>query len=179
MLVVENVLTTNHISFSDDDLTSEGIGHNKALYISVRCNEKLLPRVLIDNGSALNICSWNALVKLELSDVRLRTSATIIRGFDGARREPMGEVDLVLEIGPVQFQTVFQIKDFSSVYNVLLGRLWIHTFGVVPSSLYQKVKFIVNDQLITVSAEDDCIMIINSTLKEENGRKTLVLPSCS
>ncbi|XP_071924808.1 uncharacterized protein [Coffea arabica] len=62
--VVEHVLASNQISFSDEDLTSDGIGHNKALYISVRCNGKLLPRVLIDNGSALNICPWNTLVKL-------------------------------------------------------------------------------------------------------------------
>ncbi|XP_071926061.1 uncharacterized protein [Coffea arabica] len=137
--VMENVLAANYITFSDEDLTSEGIGHNKALYISVRCNGKLLPRVLIDNGSALNICPRNTLIKLGLSDARLRISATIIRGFDGAKREPMGEVDLVLEIGPAQF----------------------------------KVKFIINDQLITVFAEDDCTMIVNSGSNGESSRKVL------
>ncbi|XP_071909680.1 uncharacterized protein [Coffea arabica] len=62
--IVEHVWAYNQISFSDEDLTAEGIGHNKALYISIRCNGKLLPRVLIDNGFALNICLWNTLVKL-------------------------------------------------------------------------------------------------------------------
>ena len=81
-------------------MTFEGIRHNKALYISVRCNKKLLPRVLIDNGSVLNICPCNTLTKLGLLDTRLRPFATIIRGFDGARRESMGEIDLVLEIKP-------------------------------------------------------------------------------
>ena len=54
--VVENVLASNHITFSDENLISERIEHNKVLYISVRYNEKLLPRVLIDNESDLNIC---------------------------------------------------------------------------------------------------------------------------
>ncbi|XP_071917165.1 uncharacterized protein [Coffea arabica] len=94
--VVEHVLAFNQISFSDEDLTSEGIGHNKTMYISVRCNGKLLPRVLIDNGSALNICPWSTLVKLEFQEDKLRPSATVVRGFDGAKREPMGELDLVL-----------------------------------------------------------------------------------
>ena len=142
--VVEHVLASNQISFSDEDLTSDGIGHNKALYISVRCNGKLLPRVLIDNGSALNICPWNTLVKLGFQEAKLRPSAIVVRGFDGAKRESMGEVDLVLEIGPAQFQVMCQVMDFSSVYNVLLGRPWIHTSGAIPSSLHQMLRFVVN-----------------------------------
>ena len=96
--VVENVLTSNHLTFSYENLTSEGIGHNKALYILVRCNEKLLSRVFIDNGSTLNIYPLNTLMKLGLLDARQRSSATIIKGFDGARRELMGEVDLELGV---------------------------------------------------------------------------------
>ncbi|XP_027157560.1 uncharacterized protein LOC113759197, partial [Coffea eugenioides] len=56
--IVGSVLFTKQITFSDDELPAEGIGHNKALYIAVRCNGKILPKVLIDNGSALNICPW-------------------------------------------------------------------------------------------------------------------------
>ena len=69
--VVKNVLAANHITFSEEDLTPEGIKHNKALYISVRCNGKLLPRVLIGNGSALNICQGNTLMKRGRLDSRL------------------------------------------------------------------------------------------------------------
>ena len=71
--------------FSDEDLTSQGIGHNRALYISLRCNGKLLPRVLIDNISTLNICPWNTLVKLGFQEAKLRPSATMVRRFDGTK----------------------------------------------------------------------------------------------
>ncbi|XP_027158321.1 uncharacterized protein LOC113759941 [Coffea eugenioides] len=172
--VVEHVLASNQISFSDEDLTSGGIGHNKALYISVRCNGKLLPRVLIDNGSALNICPWNTLVKLRFQEAKLRPSAIVVRGFDGAKRESMGEVDFVLEIGPAQFRVMCQVMDFSSVYNVLLGRPWIHTSGAIPSSLHQMLRFVVNGQLITIFAEEDCTMIINPALEDDGDRKALV-----
>ncbi|XP_027156469.1 uncharacterized protein LOC113757311 [Coffea eugenioides] len=170
--IVGNVLAANHITFFDDDLTAEGIGHNRALYISVRCNGKLLPRVLVDNGSALNICPWNTLTKLGFLDIKLRPSATVVRGFDGSRRESMGEADLVLEIGPAQFQVTCQVMDFSSIYNILLGRPWIHASNSVPSSLHQMLRFIVNDQLITVFAEDDCTMIIDAKFKGKDRKGT-------
>ena len=73
----------------------------------------------------------------------------------------MGEVDLVLEIGLAQFQVICQVMDFSSVYNIFLRRPWIHTSGVVPSSLHQMLRFAVNGQLITIFAEEDCTMIVN------------------
>ncbi|XP_071912328.1 uncharacterized protein [Coffea arabica] len=168
--IVENVLAANHITFSIDGLTVEGIGHNRALYISVRCNGKLLPRVLVDNGSALNISPWNTLTKLGFLDIKLRPSATVVRGFDGSRRESMGEMDLVLEIDPAQFQVTCQVMDFSSVYK--LRRPWIHASNSVSSSLHQMLRFIVNDQLITVFAEDDCTMIVDAKCKGEDRKRT-------
>ncbi|XP_027170334.1 uncharacterized protein LOC113770147 [Coffea eugenioides] len=170
--IVGNVLAANHIAFFDDDLTAEGIGHNRALYISIRCNGKLLPRVLVDNGSVLNICSWNILTKLGFIDVKLRPSATVVRAFDGSRRESMGEIDLVSEIGPAQFQVTCQVMDFSSVYNILFGRSWIHVSNLVLSSLHQMLRFIVNDQYITVFAEDDCTMIVDTKFKSEDRKRT-------
>ncbi|XP_071939912.1 uncharacterized protein [Coffea arabica] len=156
--IVGSVLFTKQITFSDDELPAEGIGHNKALYIAVRCNGKILPKVLIDNGSALNICPWR----------------TIVRGFDGAQREPTGEVDLVIEMRPAQFQIACQVMHFPSVYNVLLGRPWIHKSGAVPSSLHQLLKFIVNDKLITIFAEEDCLVIADSGAKEDGSRSATV-----
>ncbi|XP_071900950.1 uncharacterized protein [Coffea arabica] len=170
--IVGNVLAANHIAFSDDDLTAEGIGHNRVLYISIRCNGKLLPRVLVDNGSALNICTWNTLTKLGFLDIKLHPSATVVRGFDGSRRESMGKTDLVSEIGPAQFQVTCQVMDFSSVYNILLGRPWIHASNSVSSSLHQILRFIANDQLIIVFAEDDCTMIVGAKFNGENRKRT-------
>ncbi|XP_071923155.1 uncharacterized protein [Coffea arabica] len=172
--IVGNVLTVKQITFSDEKLPAEGTGHNKALYIAVRCNGKLLAKVLIDNGSALNICPWSTLMKLGLQDVKLRPSTTIVREFDGARRESIGEIDLVVEIGPVQFQIACQVMHFPSIYNVLLGRPWIHTSSAVPSSLHQMLKFIVNEQLITIFAEEDCILITDSESEQEGNKSASV-----
>ena len=47
--------------------------------------------------------------------------------------------------------------DINPSYNCLLGRPWIHMAGAVPSTLYQKVKFMVEKSLITVVIEEDMI----------------------
>ncbi|PKI40926.1 hypothetical protein CRG98_038691 [Punica granatum] len=40
-------------------------------------------------------------------------------------------------------------------FSLLLGRPWIHSAGAVPSTLHQKLKFIVEKRLITVKGEED------------------------
>ena len=41
---------------------------------------------------------------------------------------------------------------------MLAGRPWIHTAGVVPLTLHQKLKFIINDKLIIVSGKEDLLV---------------------
>ena len=44
------------ISYSEKDLPSKGRDHNDPLHITVDTNGKRVPMVLIDDGSALNVC---------------------------------------------------------------------------------------------------------------------------
>nr|XP_027122183.1 uncharacterized protein LOC113739139 [Coffea arabica] len=77
-------------------------------------------------------------------------------------------------MGPAQFQIGCQVMHFSSVYNVLLGRPWIHSSGAVPFSLYQVLKFVVNDQLLTIFTEENYIVIADSEPKENGNRNASV-----
>jgi len=70
----------------------------------------------------------------------------------------MREIELPVQIGPCTFSMVFQVIDILPAYNCLLGRPWIHTVGVVPSTLHQKLKFVVDDKLIIVSGEKDILV---------------------
>ena len=53
--MVSLVLATNQVSFSDNELHLEGKDHTLAMYIVVKCEDMIVARVLIDNGSALNV----------------------------------------------------------------------------------------------------------------------------
>ena len=44
------------ISYFDKDLTKKGKHHNDPLHITVDAKGKRIPMVLIDDGSALNVC---------------------------------------------------------------------------------------------------------------------------
>ncbi|PKI64957.1 hypothetical protein CRG98_014651 [Punica granatum] len=116
---------SNTISFSDDELPYEGWAHSLALHIVCKCNNCIIGRVMIDNGFALNVCPVN------------------------------GEIDLLIEVGPCSFSITFQVLDIPNAFSLLLGRPWIHSAGAVPSSLHQRLKFIVEEKLITVKEEED------------------------
>ena len=48
--------------------------------------------------------------------------------------------------------------DINLAYNCLLARPWIHSARVVPSTLHQRLKFMVEGQLIIVSGEEDILV---------------------
>ncbi|XP_027187860.1 uncharacterized protein [Cicer arietinum] len=161
--IINNITTNNHLTFTDDELLTEGRGHNKALHISVMYLDHIMSRVLIDNGSSLNVISKSTLAKLPCDGTYMRPSPKVVRAFDGSRREIMGEIDLPVQIGPVTFEITFHVMDIVPAYSCLLGRPWIHSVGVVPSTLHQKLKYMINDQLVIVSGEGDLLVSNLST----------------
>lgn len=123
------------------------------------CNEMVVARVLIDNGSAINVCPLVTIMKLGIDESTIRPSDITIRAFDGSKRQILGDIDLPVEIGPYTFEVEFQVLDIPETYNFLLGRPWVHSAGAVPSSLHQKKKYIVRDHLVTVHAEEDLTVL--------------------
>ena len=138
------------ISYSDKDLSSKGRDHNDPLHITVDTNGKRVPMVLIDDGSALNMCPLRTASCLGLSIEDFAPSCQYVRAYDNTRREVLGNVTLDLKTGPTIQKVEFQVMDISTCFNLLLGRPWIHSTGAVPSSLYQKVRFPYKDSIITI-----------------------------
>ena len=65
-----------------------------------------------------------------------------------------GEIELMIEIGPRSFMVNFQVIKVDSPYNMFLGRPWLHTTGSVTSTFHRSLKFISQNQLITIMAEN-------------------------
>ncbi|XP_077242628.1 uncharacterized protein LOC143883159 [Tasmannia lanceolata] len=74
------------LSFADDDLPPEGRDHTKPLKITVTCNKKKVPEVLVDNGSALNVCPLSTTATLGFSPENFIPSEQGILAYDGTRR---------------------------------------------------------------------------------------------
>ena len=88
----------------------------------------------------------------------------VVRAFDGTRREVRGEIDLPIQISPYTCQVTFQVMDINPAYSCLLGHPWIHSVGVVPSTLHQKLKFVVEGHLVIVSGEEDILVSCPSSM---------------
>jgi hypothetical protein len=146
------------LSFTDVDIPQNGGSHNMALHISVTCGGTTLARVLVDTGSALNVIPKTTLAQLQVEGVVMKPSSLIVKAFDGSRRMAVGEIDLPVLIGPQLFNITFQVMDIFPAYSCLLGRPWIHGAKAVTSTLHQKLKFLLNNQVVEVSGEEDYLV---------------------
>ena len=123
-----------------------------------------MAKVIIDNGSSLNIMAKSTLEKLAFNASHLKPSSMVVRPFDGSRWEVRGEIDLLVQIGPHTYQVTFQVMDINPAYGCFLGRPWIHSMGVVLSTLHQKLKFVVEGHLVIVSGEEDVLVSCPSSM---------------
>jgi len=60
----------------------------------VKCINHILARVLIDNGSTLNVMLKSTLAKLPFNGSYMKLSSMVVRAFDGSCKEVMGEITL-------------------------------------------------------------------------------------
>ncbi|XP_060200295.1 uncharacterized protein LOC132628534 [Lycium barbarum] len=128
------------ISFNNED--AEGIfqPQNDDLVISILIFKSQVNRILIDLGSSANIIQWRVVEQLGLLN-QIVPAARVLSGFNMASKTTKGEISLPVNIAGTIRQTVFYVIEGEVKYNVLLGRPWIHSMRVVPSTLHQILRF--------------------------------------
>ena len=92
------------------------------MHIIVKCEDMIFTRVLINNGSALNVCPMATLEHLKVDMSLIKPSTMVIRAFDSTRHAMQGKIELMIEIDPRSFKVNFQVIKVNSPYNMLLGR---------------------------------------------------------
>ncbi|RDY04689.1 hypothetical protein CR513_11558, partial [Mucuna pruriens] len=112
--IVGHILVNNYLAFSDEEIPAEGRGHNQALNISIKYLDRLLTKVLIDNDSSLNVLPKSTLDKLPYDKNKIQSSSTIVRAFDESHREVVGEIEILVQIGPFEFQIHFQSLEIAN-----------------------------------------------------------------
>ncbi|XP_070014329.1 uncharacterized protein [Nicotiana sylvestris] len=117
--IANKIFEVNKVTFFDDELPVEGTEHNRALYLTVKCEDFVVTKVLVDNGSSANICPLFTLNKLKVDDERNHKNNIYVRGFDGGRKYSVGYIVLELTIGPVEFTMEFQVLEVAVSYNLL------------------------------------------------------------
>ena len=95
------------ITFSDLDLEGCQHPHDDPLVIRAVVANKTIHRVLVDNGSSVDIIFASAFDKMGIGREKLEPVNTHPRGFSGEKVLPLGSIQLVLTLGdpPCQAST--------------------------------------------------------------------------
>jgi hypothetical protein len=170
------------IVFNQKDLPSQEVQKQyDALMVVVTINKSIIHRTLIDNGSGLNICSMDMLKSIKANLSTSQPDNNLIRGFDNIDKNTLGIITLPIKVGLVILNTPFHVMPRSLHYNLLLGRPWLHEMHAIPSTLHRKVKFIHNNMVYTLHADDapnPCLNIQthNTPIPNSNPSSSNALP---
>ena len=133
------------ITFSNSDLKGCQHPHDDPLVVRAVVANKIVHRVLVDNGSSADIIFASAFDKMDIGRERLEPVNTHLRGFSREKVLPLGSIQLVLTLGdpPCQATTTarFLIVDAPFAYNMLLGRPSLNAIKAIPSSYHMMIKF--------------------------------------
>ena len=129
------------IQFDETDREHVTEPQHDSLVISLPVRNCLIRRILIDNGSAVNIIMLETLQQMGLTEVDMVKKSTVLVGFSGETKRTMGEISLPTYAQGMNSLQKFLVINCQSTYNIILGRPWIHDLEAVPSTYHQVVKF--------------------------------------
>jgi hypothetical protein len=137
--------------------------HLKPLYIKAHMNGRPVNKVLVDNGAAVNILPYKMISKLAKTEEDLTLSDMAVNGFTGEPILIKGTIPIQIKVGGKVNTIAFLVVNTKSAYNALLGRDWIHSNWVVPSSLHQVIMFWkYNNSIEIVMANDKPFTVCNN-----------------
>ena len=101
------------LAFSDKELPLKGAIHTRPLQITIECMGAKVLVVLIDNGSALNVCPLRTTLTIGLDMETIIPSPLIVRAYDNTSRKVMGTFKAPYKIGPLETIMEFHVMDIT------------------------------------------------------------------
>nr|XP_023919078.1 uncharacterized protein LOC112030642 [Quercus suber] len=136
------------IGFSEEDARRLHHPHDDALVVSLRVGDYNLHRVLVDNGSSVDILYYPAFQQMEIGRKQLVPTNAPLVGFGGTRVFPLGVITLPLTVGDYPQQitkdVTFLVVNCSSAYNAILGRPTLNSWKAATSTYHLMIKFPTN-----------------------------------
>ena len=109
-------------AFFDEDLPLKGAIHTRVLQITIECMGAKVPMVLIDNGSALNVCPFRTTLTVGLDMETIIPSPLTVRAYNNTSRNAIGIFKAPCKIGPMETIVEFHVTKITPNYNLLLRR---------------------------------------------------------
>lgn len=114
-----------------------------------------MPTVLIDNGSAINVCPLRVAYRLGLTKKDLVSSNLAVKAYDSTHLVVEGTLMLKLDAEGFEMEVEFHVVDIPTIFNILLGRPWLHRADimVVSSTLHYKVILGLTSGTLTICGD--------------------------
>ena len=135
------------IGFSDEDKIGTIQPYDDALVITLRIGGYNVKRVMVDQGSAAEIMYPDLYKGLNLKAQDLTPYSSLLVSFEGKIIIPKGQVRLPVQTGSEVVKVDFIVVDAYSPYTAIVAKPWLHTLGIVSSTLHQKVKYLSEGQI--------------------------------
>lgn len=81
----------------------------------------MVNRLLLDDGSAINIHPFRTIKELGIIMDELSLSHLMIQGFNQERQRAIGKIRLGLHINGIESNALFHVINAKTTYNILLG----------------------------------------------------------
>ncbi|XP_014490542.1 uncharacterized protein LOC106753268 [Vigna radiata var. radiata] len=133
------------ITFTDRDFHAPDPEQDDPMVITARIAQYHVSKVLIDQGSSVNILYWTTFQKMELVGDAITPFHEQIVGFAGERVDIRGYLDLRTRLGTgdraKELCVRFLLVEANTSYNALLGRPCLNAFGAIVSTPHLAMKF--------------------------------------
>ena len=129
------------MGFSDEDKIGTIQPHDDALVIILRIGGYNVKRVIVDQGSAVEIMYLDLFKGLNLRAEDLTPYNSPLVSFEGKVIIPKGQIRLPMQTGSEMVEVDFIVVDAYSPYTAIVARPWLHILGAVSSTLHQKIKY--------------------------------------
>ena len=80
------------ITFTEEDARHVHFSHNDPLVVEAQIANKTVSRILVDNGSSVNILFKPAFHAIGLIEANLTPCPTQLQGFNGDTLMPLGKI---------------------------------------------------------------------------------------
>ena len=134
------------ITFTDEDTRRVHHPYDDAVVITLLIVDYTTRRVLIDNGSSVDILYYPAFQQMRLGRDQLRPVNSRLVKFGGMKVQPVGTITLLVVVGvyPQQIakEVTFIIVDCSFSYNAIIGIPTLNNWKTITSTYHLSVKFL-------------------------------------
>ena len=109
------------IAFGDEDLKGTVQPHDDVLVVTAQISGFLVKRVMIDQGSGVNVMYPDLFKGLGLRNRDLSKYDTPLVGFDGRMVAPEGRISLPVNMEGKEVTVTFIVVNSFSTYTTILG----------------------------------------------------------